>query len=167
MAFRQKVTAQAVRDLAGIDAIILLLGRCDRSQHHRMRHFHLCSMREQMIVDPAREDACFHRHGPGLRKCLDPAIQLGASCAYRALPVYLATRILNAVANRLLVNVEPDVIHMFVEEPPWLFSESTSPLSSAFCTPRAPRSTYIQTTRQGDSPDPDVRWRNLSYIRGA
>ncbi|HEX4167684.1 MAG TPA: hypothetical protein VHZ55_19635, partial [Bryobacteraceae bacterium] len=46
----------------------------------------------------------------------------------------------------LLVNVEPDVIHMFVEEPPWLFSESTSPLSSAFLY--TTRSTYIQTFRQ-------------------
>src|SRR3954447_12482242 len=36
--------------------------------------------------------------------------------------------------------------YISVEEPPWLFSESTSPLSSACCTPCAPRSTYIQTT---------------------
>ena len=36
---------------------------------------------------------------------------------------------------------------MSVEEPPWLFSESTFPLSSAFCTPRAPPRLNIQTIR--------------------
>src|SRR5690348_4368891 len=146
MAFRKKVTTQAVRDLAGIDSIVLLLGRCDRPQHHRMRHLHLCGLWKQMIVDPAREYACFHCHRPGLRKCLRPAIQLRTSRRNRPFPLNLTTYIFDAVADRLLANVEPNVIHMFVEEPPWLFSGSTSPLSSAFCTPRAPRSTYIQTS---------------------
>src|SRR6266516_7061930 len=100
-----------------------------------------------MIVDPAREDACFHCRRPRLRKCLHPAIQVSTSRWNRPFPLNLTAYIFDAVADRLLVNVEPNVIHMFVEEPPWLFSESTSPLSSAFCTPRAPRSTYIQTIR--------------------
>jgi hypothetical protein len=30
------------------------------------------------------------------------------------------------------VNIQSDVIHMVSEEPPWLFSESASPLSSAY-----------------------------------
>jgi hypothetical protein len=32
----------------------------------------------------------------------------------------------------LLVHIQSDVIHMSFEEPPWLWSESTWPLSSAF-----------------------------------
>lgn len=117
-------------------------------QANRLRHLHLCSMRTQMIIDPAREDAGFHCRRPRLRKCLHPAIQVGTSRWNRPFPLNLPAYIFHAVADCLLVNVEPDVIHMFVEEPPWLFSESTSPLSSAFCTPRAPRSTYIQTIRE-------------------
>jgi hypothetical protein len=53
VAFRQEVAAQAGRDLAGIDPIILLLGQCDGAEHHRVRHLHLGRMRKQMIVDPA------------------------------------------------------------------------------------------------------------------
>lgn len=33
VALRQEIAPQAVRDLAGIDAVILLLGRGDRAQH--------------------------------------------------------------------------------------------------------------------------------------
>ena len=44
----------------------------------------------------------------------------------------IADHSLDAVADRLLVNIQSDVIHMSVEEPPWLFSESTWSLSSAF-----------------------------------
>src|ERR1700760_164314 len=97
-----------------------------------MRHLHLCCMRKQMIVDPAREDGCFHCHGPWLRKCLHPAIQLRPGCCNRSLALNLSAYIFDAIADCLLVNVESNVIHIFVEEPPWLFSESTSPLSSAF-----------------------------------
>jgi hypothetical protein len=39
-----QVTAQAVGDFAGVNSIILLLGRCDRPQHQRMRHLHLLSV---------------------------------------------------------------------------------------------------------------------------
>ena len=91
-----------------------------------------------MIVDPAREDRRFHRHGPRLRKRLHPVVQFAARCSDLAFLVNLAARILHAVADRLLVNIQSDVIHMSIEEPPWLFSESTFPLSSAFSTPRAP-----------------------------
>jgi hypothetical protein len=38
------------------------------------------------------------------------------------------------------------------EEPPWLFSESTFPLSSAFYTPRAPHSD-LHSNILGNSPE--------------
>src|SRR5437867_8414598 len=112
VAFRQEVAAQAVGDLAGIDAIVLLLGRSDGAQHQRMRYLHLLSVREQMIVDPAGENRCFHGYGPGLRKRLHPAVQFPACCSDLAFLVNLTARILDAVADRLLVNIQSDVIHM-------------------------------------------------------
>jgi hypothetical protein len=39
-----------------------------RSQHQRVIHFELGSLRKQMIVDPASEDRRLHRHHPGLRQ---------------------------------------------------------------------------------------------------
>src|SRR5437016_7409278 len=112
VAFRQEVAAQAVGDLAGIDAIVLLLGRSDGAQHQRMRYLHLLSVREQLIVDPAGENRCFHGYGPGLRKRLHPAVQFPAFCSDLAFLVNLTARILDAVADRLLVNIQSDVIHM-------------------------------------------------------
>jgi hypothetical protein len=50
----------------------------------------------------------------------------------------MTSRILHAVADRLLVNVKSDVVHIVHEEPPRSFSESASTLSSAYATPRAP-----------------------------
>jgi hypothetical protein len=38
------LTAQAIGDLAGVDPIILLLGRCDGAQHQRMRYLYLLSV---------------------------------------------------------------------------------------------------------------------------
>src|SRR5213595_1257713 len=78
-----------------------------------------------MIVDPAGENRCFHGHRPGLRKRLHPAVQFPACCSDLAFLVNLTAGILDAVADRLLVNIQSDVIHMSFEEPPWLFSEST------------------------------------------
>jgi hypothetical protein len=57
----------------------------------------------------------------------------------------LPVRILDAEADALLVYIQSDVIHMSVEEPPWLWSESTWPLSSVLSTPRAPLGLSIQT----------------------
>ena len=54
------------------------------------------------------------------------------SMVFLAFLVNLSADILYAVADGLLVNVQSDVIHMLIEEPPWFLSESTSPLSSAF-----------------------------------
>jgi hypothetical protein len=39
--------------------------------------------------------------------------------------VHATARIFGAIADRLLVNIQPDEVHMSVEEPRWLFSEST------------------------------------------
>jgi len=44
--------------------------------------------------------------------------------------VDLTARILDAVADRLLVNIQSDPIHKVHEEPPWVNSESAPSLSS-------------------------------------
>jgi hypothetical protein len=116
----------------------LLPGRCNRSQHQRMSHLDLGGVRKQMIVDPAAEDRRLHGNTPWLRECLHPTVQLASGRSNLAFLLYPATRVLHAVADRLLVYVQSDVIHMSFEEPPWSFSESASPLSSAYATPRAP-----------------------------
>jgi hypothetical protein len=51
---------------------------------------------------------------------------------------------LDAIACEHLARCNTHVL----EEPPWLFSESASPLSSALCTPRAPHGLSIQTVSQ-------------------
>ncbi len=56
MALGQEVTAQAIGDLARVDAVIFFLGRGNCPEHERMRHFHCCSVRFQVIVDPAGKD---------------------------------------------------------------------------------------------------------------
>ena len=101
---------------------------------------------------------------PRLRQRLHLSIQFRGRRQNRPLLVDPATRVFYAIADRLLVNVEPDAIHISLEEPPWLFSESTSPLSSAFCTPPAPRSTYIQTI-QDHRRDRMVGGGRLSHMR--
>src|ERR1017187_5807440 len=145
VAFGQEVTAQAVGNLAGINPIILLFRRRDGAQHQRMRHLYLGRVRQQMIIDPAREDRGFHGYAPGLRKSLHPAVQFASRCPDLAFLQDLPTRILDAIANRFLVNIQADVIHTLHEEPPWLFSESTFSLSSALCTPVLLTRLNIQT----------------------
>jgi hypothetical protein len=70
----------------------------------------LFRMRQQMIADPASENRCLHGHYPGWRKSLPPAIQVASGCSDLAFLVNLTARILDAVADRLLVNIQPDVI---------------------------------------------------------
>jgi len=48
-----------------------------------------------------------------------------------------AARMLHAVTDLFLVNIQADVIHLFHEEPPWFDSELALALSSAFL-PSAP-----------------------------
>jgi hypothetical protein len=43
-----------------------------------------------------------------------------------AFPVHMTSCILHTVADRFLVNVQSDVVHIVSEEPPRLFSESAS-----------------------------------------
>jgi hypothetical protein len=83
----------------------------DGSQHQRMRHLNPFRMWEQMIIDPAGEDRCLHRHCPCSNKSLHPAVQIVAGCSDRAFVVDPTACILYAVANRLLVNIQSDVIH--------------------------------------------------------
>ena len=58
-----------------------------------------------MIVNPAGENRGFHRHRPGLRKRLHPVVQFPSRCPNLAFLVNLTARILDAVADRLLVNI--------------------------------------------------------------
>jgi len=85
-----------------------------------------------MIVNPAAEDRRLHPSRPGLRKNLYPPVQFSSRRRDLAFPMHLAARSLDAVADGLLVNIQSDVIPNLSEEPPWLCSESTFPLSSAF-----------------------------------
>jgi hypothetical protein len=66
VALRKEVATKTVGYLAGIDAVVLLLGRGDGQKHERVCHLHLLGMRKQVIVDPAGEDRRFHGHHPGL-----------------------------------------------------------------------------------------------------
>src|SRR5438552_18114602 len=102
-----------------------------------------------MIVDPASKDRCLHRHRPRLRKNLHPAVQVVTRCSDLAFIVDPAACVLDAVADRLLVNVQSDVIHMFVEEPPWLFSESTFFVEFSF----------LYTTRSSS----DLTFKQVAY----
>src|SRR5438876_749229 len=115
----------------GIDLIVLLLGCGDRPQHQRMRYLHCCCVRLQMIVDPAAEDRRFHGSRPRLRKCLQPGVQLPARRANLALLVNLTAGILYAIGSSSCA--DPVRCNTYVlEEPPWLFSESASPLVQHF-----------------------------------
>src|SRR5207249_416872 len=69
------------------------------------RSINLCRMRMEMIVDPAGEDRCLHRNRPGLRQSPHPDVQLAARCPKLSFLVNSTTRILDAVADRLLVNI--------------------------------------------------------------
>src|SRR5215831_8970070 len=95
-----------------------------RSQHQWMRHLHPCRVWKHMVIDPAGEDGRFHRHGPWLPQCLHPGIEIASCCTNLAFAVNLTACVLNAIADRFLVNVQADVVHI-VGEPPWSYSEST------------------------------------------
>lgn len=73
VAFRQEVAAQAVGDLARIDAVVLLRG-CNGSQHQRVCHLHMVGMRKQVIIGPAAEHRGLHRHCPRLRQETHPLV---------------------------------------------------------------------------------------------
>src|ERR1700735_1765911 len=98
-----------------------------------MRYLHRAGVRPQMVINPACENRRFHRDGAGLGKGSDPRVQFAPGRTNLAFPVHTASRVLHAIADRLLVYVQSDVVHIVSEEPPRLFSESASPLSSASC----------------------------------
>ena len=114
MALRQEVTAQAVGDLAGINPVILLLGRGDGTKHQRMCDLDLFSVWQKMIVNPARENCRLHGNHPGLRKRSYPGVQFQSARSDLALSMDLTAGIFDAITNPLLVNIQPNVIHMSV-----------------------------------------------------
>jgi hypothetical protein len=71
-----------------------------------------------MIVDSACEDRRLHRYRPRLRKCVHPAIQFRARGRNRALLLDPSACVLYAITDRLLVYVEPDVIHILLRSLP-------------------------------------------------
>jgi len=75
VALRQKIAAQAIANLARINAIVLLFRRRDGWQHQRMRYLQRRSMWLQMIVDPAGKNSGLcterdrHESSPRLASC--------------------------------------------------------------------------------------------------
>ena len=111
MALWEEVASQAVGDLDGIDLVVLLLGCSNRAQHQRVCHLDLRGVWKQVIVDPAAEDRRFHRNGPRLRQRLHPTVQLAPGRPDLAFLQNPATHVLHAVADRLLVYVQSDIVH--------------------------------------------------------
>jgi hypothetical protein len=109
---RKKVASQAVGDLAGIDLVVLLLGCSNRAKHQWVSHLDLRGMWQQMIVDPAAKDRRLHRHHPWLGQSLHPAVQLSPGRPDLAFLLDPGTHVLHAVADRLLVYVQSDLIHI-------------------------------------------------------
>ena len=85
-----------------------------------MRDLDVFRVGQEMIVDPSSEDRCLHGNDSRLRKRSYPCVEFQPARSDFALAMDLAAGIFDAITDRLLVNVEPDVIHMSVEEPPWL-----------------------------------------------
>src|SRR6185312_945385 len=141
VALRQEVAPETVGDLAGVDPVVLLLRGSNRPQHQRVCDLHRCGMRQQMVIDPPAEHRCFHRDGARLRESSHPRVQLAPRGANLAFLMHTTSRVLHAIADRLLVYVQSDVVHVLSEEPPRLFSESASPLSSASCNTSCSSST--------------------------
>src|SRR5712692_1901311 len=94
----------------------------------------------QVIVDPPGKNRGFHRRTPRLRQCFHPTVQVKACGGNRTFGVNRATAILHAVADRPLVNIQPDVIHSLHGGASFGVSESAS-AEFSFCTPSAPTST--------------------------
>ena len=96
-----------------------------------MSHLHRCPVRSKVVVDPARKHGRFHRHRPGLRQRPNPLPQALPRRRNRALRQHLATEVLHAITDRLLVDVQPDEVHTGHEEPPWMSLNQPLLLSSA------------------------------------
>ena len=107
----KEIATKTVGDLAGIDLVVLALGCGDGSQHQGVRYLHLFRMWKQVVIDPAGEDRRFDGDRTGLRKGLNPNIQLAPARSHLAFHVHTASRVLHAIADRPLVNIQYDVIH--------------------------------------------------------
>jgi hypothetical protein len=79
-------------------------------------------------------------------KRIPAAIQFASRRSDLAFLVDMTSCILQAKADRFLVNFKSDVVHIVFEEPPWCFLYQR-PLSSAFCNTSCSSLTYIQTIR--------------------
>jgi hypothetical protein len=108
----QKIASQAVANLGGVNAIVLLFRRCNGSQHQRMRYLQRRGLGPQVIVDPSGKDRGFHRRRSLLWQCFHPTVQVKTGGRSRAFGVNRATAILQAAADGPLVHMQPDVIHI-------------------------------------------------------
>src|SRR5712664_1127172 len=97
-----------------------------------MSHLQRGGMWLQVIVDPPGEYRGFHRRGPRLRQRFHPAVQVKTRGGDRTFGVNRATAILHAVADRPLVHIQSDVIHILHGGASFGVSESARSLSSAF-----------------------------------
>src|SRR6266481_7091764 len=105
-------------------------------------------MRFAVIVDPAGEHGRFHRRAPRLWQRFHPKVQVNACGGKRPFGVDLATAVLHAVTDLLLVNIQSDVIHKFYGGASLV--SLNQPAEFSFCTPSAPPSTYsFNLTRRG------------------
>src|ERR1700738_751586 len=147
VALWEEVASQAVGELAGIELVVLLLGCSNRAQHQWMCHLDLGGMRHQVIVDPAAEDRRLHRHGPRLGQSLHPRIQLASGRPDLAFLLYPATHVLHAVADRLLVNVQSDIVHSRHRGASVVVLGISVTDESTLCNTTCSSMTNIQTTR--------------------
>src|SRR5882757_3294307 len=131
VALRQEIAAQAIANLAGVNAVVLFLCRRDGPQHQGVCYFQRGCMRLEVIVDPAGEHGRFHRRAPRLRECFDPEVKVSACGGKRSFGVHLATAVLYTVTDLSLVNIQADVIHRFHGGASLVFLNQR-PLSSAF-----------------------------------
>jgi len=74
-------------------------------------HLDLSGVRKQVIVDPAAEDRSLHRYRPRLGQSLHPAVQFASVRSNLAFLLGPATHVLHAVADRLRVYVQSDIVH--------------------------------------------------------
>src|ERR1700683_1960196 len=91
-----------------------------------MRHLDRLRVRPQMIIDPARDNRRFHAESARLGQSCYPCIQFAPGRTNLAFPVHMTSSILHTKADRFLVNIQSDVVHIVAEEPPRLFSESAA-----------------------------------------
>jgi hypothetical protein len=78
VALGKKIAAQAVTDLAGVNAVVLFLCGGDGARHQRVRRLQSTCMRLEVTMNPAREHGRFHFRAPRLWQRLHPVVQVHA-----------------------------------------------------------------------------------------